>query len=116
VLTNDEDEEKLVVLNIPSGDLPRFYKVDEKDKTYILLLDDIIRYNLAKLFRDETVKDCYSFKITRDAELDLTDEYPGDLSKQIEKQLLQRDLGIATRFLHQPGIPLRVLQMVSKPG
>ncbi|MES2375904.1 MAG: polyphosphate kinase 1 [Bacteroidota bacterium] len=113
VIANDKGEEKLIVLNIPSGDLPRFYKVEEKDKTYILFLDDIIRYNLDKLFRGETVKDCYSFKITRDAELDLKDEYPGDLSEQIEKQLAKRDLGVATRFLHQPGIPLRILQMVS---
>jgi polyphosphate kinase len=113
VIENDKGEEKLIVLNIPSGDLPRFYKVEEKGNTYILFLDDIIRYNLDKLFRDETVKDCYSFKITRDAELDLKDEYPGDLSEQIEKQLQKRDLGIATRFLHQPGIPLRILQMVS---
>jgi polyphosphate kinase len=112
VIENNKGEEKLIVLNIPSGDLPRFYKVEEKGKTYILFLDDIIRYNLDKLFRRETVKDCYSFKITRDAELDLTDEYPGDLSEQIEKQLQKRDLGIATRFLHQPGIPLRILQMV----
>jgi polyphosphate kinase len=114
VLVNDKEEEKLVVLNIPSDDLPRFYKVEEKGKTYILFLDDIIRYNLDKLFRGETVKDCYSFKITRDAELDLKDEYPGDLSEQIEKQLQKRDLGIATRFLHQPGVPLRILQMVSE--
>jgi polyphosphate kinase len=113
VIENDKGEEKLIVLNIPSADLPRFYKVEEKGNTYILFLDDIIRYNLDKLFRDETVKDCYSFKITRDAELDLKDEYPGDLSEQIEKQLQKRDLGIATRFLHQPGIPLRILQMVS---
>ncbi|MBC7400371.1 MAG: polyphosphate kinase 1 [Mucilaginibacter sp.] len=114
VIADDNGAEKLVVLNIPSDDLPRFYKVEDKGKTYILFLDDIIRYNLDKLFRGETVKDCYSFKITRDAELDLNDEYPGDLSKQIEKQLLKRDLGIATRFLHQPGIPLRILQMVSE--
>jgi polyphosphate kinase len=113
VIANDKGEEKLVVLNIPSGDLPRFYKVEEKGKTYILFLDDIIRYNLDKLFRSETVKGCYAFKITRDAELDLKDEYPGDLSEQIEKQLQKRDLGIATRFLHQPGIPLHILQMVS---
>ncbi|MGF7079414.1 polyphosphate kinase 1 [Mucilaginibacter sp. UYCu711] len=113
VIENDKGEEKLIVLNIPSDDLPRFYKVEEKGKTYILFLDDIIRYNLDKLFRGVTIKDCYSFKITRDAELELKDEYPGDLSEQIEKQLQKRDLGIATRFLHQPGIPLRILQMVS---
>jgi len=112
ILQNAEGKEKLCVLNIPSDQLPRFYQIEEKGKTYVLFLDDIIRYNMDKLFPGETVKGCYEFKITRDAELDLKDEYPGDLSEQIEKQLLKRDLGIATRFLHQPGIPLRVLHNV----
>ncbi|MES2808111.1 MAG: polyphosphate kinase 1 [Bacteroidota bacterium] len=111
LITLGGDEEKVLVLNIPP-DLPRFYKVDEGDKTYILFLDDIIRYNLDKLFRDEAVTGCYAFKITRDAELDLKDEYPGDLAEQVEEQLQKRDLGIATRFLHQPGIPENILQMV----
>jgi polyphosphate kinase len=112
LITLGGDEEKVVVLNIPSDQLPRFYTVDEGDKTYIVFLDDIIRYNLPKLFRDDAITGCYAFKITRDAELDLTDEYPGNLSEQIEKQLQKRDLGIATRFLHQPGVPENILKVV----
>ncbi|QKJ30910.1 polyphosphate kinase 1 [Mucilaginibacter mali] len=104
---------KVIVLDIPSGNLPRFFKTEADEKTYILFLDDIIRYNLDKLFRSEKVMGCYSFKITRDAELDLKDEYSGDLSVQIEEQLQKRDLGIATRFLYQPGIPLRILHLMS---
>lgn len=105
--------EKAIVLNIPSDKLPRFFKVSREDTTYIVFIDDIIRANLDKLFKNETVNGCYSFKITRDAELDLTDEYPGDLSEQIEAQLAKRDSGIATRFLHQPGIPLRTLSLMT---
>ncbi|MFD2865892.1 polyphosphate kinase 1 [Mucilaginibacter antarcticus] len=111
LITLGGEVEKVVVLNIPP-DLPRFYKAADGDKTYILFLDDIIRYNLDKLFRSDAVTGCYTFKITRDAELDLKDEYPGDLSEQIAEQLQKRDLGIATRFLHQPGIPENILQMV----
>ncbi|GAB3904280.1 polyphosphate kinase 1 [Mucilaginibacter boryungensis] len=106
--------EKTIILNIPSGELPRFFKVASKGKTYILFIDDIIRHNLGQLFKNEKVTGCYSFKITRDAELDLKDEYSGDLSDQIEEQLQKRDSGIATRFLHQPGIPLRILQLVNE--
>lgn len=112
-LAHEGGRERTVLLDIPSAQLPRFFKAEVNDKTYVIFLDDIIRYNLDKLFKNETIKGCYSFKITRDAELDLKDEYPGDLSEQIEKQLLKRDLGIATRFLYQPGIPLRLLHVVS---
>ncbi|MDR6943480.1 polyphosphate kinase 1 [Mucilaginibacter pocheonensis] len=106
--------ERTVLLNIPSNQLPRFYSVAANDQQYIIFLDDIIRYNLDRLFTNEEVNGCYSFKITRDAELDLKDEYQGDLSEQIEKQLLKRDMGMATRFLHQPDIPLRTLHLITE--
>jgi polyphosphate kinase len=112
-LVDKHGVEQIMVLNIPSEHLPRFFKIPAGDKTYILFIDDIIRYNLDKLFKHEHIKDCYSFKITRDAELDLQDEFPGDLADQVEQQLSKRDQGVATRFLHQPGIPLRVLHLIS---
>jgi polyphosphate kinase len=113
-LRTEDDKERNVILNIPSNQLPRFYSVSADDGQYIIFLDDIIRHNLDKLFANETLQGCFSFKITRDAELDLKDEYQGDLTEQIEKQLLKRDLGIATRFLHQPGIPLRTLHFITE--
>jgi len=111
-LVNNSKQGRTVALNIPSNLLPRFLRIDSEGKSYIIFLDDIIRYNLDKIFKNETIAGCYSFKITRDAELDLHDEYPGDLSEQVEKLLLKRDLGIATRFLHQPGIPLRTNHLI----
>ncbi|MGZ3874710.1 MAG: polyphosphate kinase 1 [Mucilaginibacter sp.] len=112
-LLNPEGGEEIVILNIPSDELPRFFKVDAEAETYIAFLDDIVRNNLDVVFKGSWIQGCYSIKITRDAELDLKDEYPGDLSEEIEKQLKKRDFGLATRFLHQSGIPLRILQAVS---
>ncbi|MBD1384415.1 polyphosphate kinase 1 [Mucilaginibacter rigui] len=108
----DAVEEKMVLLNIPSDELPRFYSTKCEGEQFICFLDDIIRFNLDKLFKTSTIEGCYSIKITRDAELDLKDEYPGELSEQIEKQLQKRDNGLATRFLHQADLPLRLLQLV----
>lgn len=108
-----EDKEKLAVLNIPSDELPRFLKVTSGEQQYIVFLDDIIRYNLDKVFK-QPILGCYSFKVTRDAEYDLEDEYTGDLAEQLEKQLKKRDYGLATRFLHEPGLPLRSLHEVSR--
>ncbi|AMR32617.1 polyphosphate kinase 1 [Mucilaginibacter sp. PAMC 26640] len=107
-LTGDTDN-KLVLVNIPSDELPRFFSANADGEQYIYFLDDVIRFNLDKLFPKAEIKNCYSFKITRDAELDLKDEYSGDLSEQIEKQLNKRDLGYATRFLYQADMPLRIL-------
>jgi polyphosphate kinase len=110
VILKRDSEEELVILNIPSDKLPRFFEVKEGSKTHVLFMDDVIRFHLPRLFNNATVKGCYSFKITRDAELDLKDEYEGDIAKQIKKQIIKREFGLATRLLYQPGIPLRVLE------
>jgi polyphosphate kinase len=109
-----EAVEKKIILNIPSTQLPRFFKVEADNQTFIVFIDDIIRRNLNLIFKDEEVTGCYSFKITRDAEIDLKDEYEGDLADQIEAQLLKRDKGLATRFLYQPGIPEVILTEIKK--
>ncbi|WP_316829822.1 polyphosphate kinase 1 [Pedobacter aquatilis] len=106
--------EQSVILNIPSNELPRFYKVEVGKEVFVVFLDDIIRFHLDVVFKNAVVTGCFSFKITRDAEIDLKDEYSGSLSEQLEAQLLKRDAGLATRFLHQPGIPAEVLLLLKK--
>ena len=102
--------EQLIVLNIPSDSMPRFYTTETQGVRHILFIDDIIRDNLDLIFPGATISGAYSFKITRDAELDLEDEYQGDLAEKIEKKLAKRDAGLATRLLYEPGVPLRILE------
>ncbi|MBC6112061.1 polyphosphate kinase 1 [Pedobacter fastidiosus] len=109
-----EAKSKAVILNIPSNELPRFLKIEQNKETFIVFLDDIVRNHLNYIFPNDEVLGCFSFKVTRDAEIDLKDEYSGSLSDQLEKQLLKRDFGLATRFLHQPGIPADVLDLLKK--
>ena len=112
-LQQEGDKEQLIALNIPSDELPRFFSVTSNNELYIAFLDDLIRYNLEKVFKEKVIG-CYSFKITRDAEFDFEGEYAGDLAEQLEKQLRKRDYGLATRFLHKPGVPLWALSTLSK--
>lgn len=114
VTLKNNNETEAIILNIPSSQLPRFYKVEAGEETFIVFLDDIIRFHLDRIFPEGEITGCYSFKITRDAEIDLKDEYPGSLSDQLEKQLLKRDSGLATRFLHQPGVPANVFELLKK--
>ncbi|MFT3705876.1 MAG: polyphosphate kinase 1 [Agriterribacter sp.] len=106
------DEEQLFLVNVPSSHTSRFVKITQPEGEYIVFLEDIIRSNLAHLFSGAVIKAAYSIKITRDAELNLADEYEEDLAEQIETQLHKRDMGFATRFLYEPGIPLRHLQYI----
>lgn len=100
--------EELYFVNCPCDLMPRFFK----EGKYILFLEDIIRHCLDYIFPGHTIAAAYNVKITRDAELDLEDEYAEDMAEKIEKQLSKRDKGFATRFLYQPGIPLRHLQSI----
>ena len=114
LLTDELGEEQTAIVNIPDDFISRFFFADDSNTgtRYIIFLDDIIKENLDKIFPGYTIRGSYSFKITRDAQLDLEDEYDGDLADKIEKQLKKRASGLATRFLYQPGIPLRTLYAV----
>jgi polyphosphate kinase len=109
VVTGTSDRD-IYILNIPSDSVSRFFATEEGGHKYILFIDDIIRANLGFIFPGLPLTAAYSIKITRDAELDLEDEYEGDIVEKIEKKLAKRDAGLATRFLHQPGIPSNILQ------
>lgn len=114
VLEGTVNEEYLAIVNIPTDFLPRFYFVDDLNSSirFIVFMDDIIKANLDKVFTGYKIKASYSFKITRDSALDLKDEYEGDIANKIEQQIKKRDNGLATRFLHQPGISMRILYSV----
>jgi polyphosphate kinase len=93
------------VVNIPSAMLPRFLQLPATGgKHFIVFLDDVIRDNLHEIFPGYEIKNCYSVKITRDAELNLEDELTGDIAEKIEQSLSKRDLGLPTRFLYEAGM------------
>lgn len=100
------DEIIFAHLNIPSGELNRFVELPAKDNYfYYIFLDDLIRLNLESVFPGYQIIDCYSIKITRDADLDLGDEYAGNLIEKIKKQLIKRKKGLPVRFLYDSAMP-----------
>lgn len=113
--TNEEgvEEDVYAYLNIPTDHLPRFSSLSKLGDTYYYIaVDDIIRENLNYLFPGYTIKGCYSIKLNRDAELNIDDEYSGDLVDKISKQIKKRDLGLPTRFLYDSAIPKPFLKFL----
>ncbi|MDQ8006473.1 MAG: polyphosphate kinase 1 [Pedobacter sp.] len=109
---NDQGNSQHFIVNIPSEQVPRFYLTKYEERSKVFFIDDIIQENLAVLFPQGTITNCHSFKITRDAELELDDEYSIDMADQLEKQLLKRDQGLATRLLYSPGMSADVLDLL----
>lgn len=112
LLTDGAGIERLELITVPSDVLPRLFAVNCPEQKYVVFLDDIIKNNLAYLFPGETITGVYNIKITRNAELNLSDETDEDITAELEKELKKRDLGFATRFLCQPGIALRHLYRI----
>jgi len=101
------------LLNIPSEKLPRFLELPPVgDRHFIIFMDDIIRENLGEVFPGFTIHGTWSIKLTRDAELNLQDEFSGDIAEKIEKQLEKRDAGDVTRLLFDKSMPQNVREFL----
>lgn len=103
------ESDQLAIVNIPSDQLPRFVQLPDADGRHSLtFLDDILRYNLA-LFFEKPIRAAFAIKLSRDAELDLEDEFKGDLLQKIKKGLKKRNIGLPTRFLYDSAMPEALL-------
>ena len=106
---NEEDLIRHAVVNIPSEKLPRFFILSPDDgMNHVVFIDDIIRENMQVIFPGFEIMGIYSFKINRDAELNLEEEYHVDVLKKIERQLNKRNSGQPSRFLFEKTMPLNI--------
>lgn len=95
--------QRYALIEIPTKVLPRFVIMpSEKGSIDIILLEDIIRYNLPMLFApfgfDRFLS--YIIKVTRDAELETDNDVNTNLIDELEKGLKNRKKGRATRFVY----------------
>lgn len=103
------------LLNIPSSNLPRFYELPMLgDDHYLIFLDDVIKENLTELFPGFTIHGAWSVKLTRDAEMNIGDEFIGDIAEKIEKQLEKREVGLATRMLYDKSMTAEAREFIEK--
>jgi len=97
-------------VNIPSNNLPRFFMIKKEDGQFAFVyLDDIVRENIEKVFPGFEVLECKSIKLNKNADLNIDDEFSGDLVQKIEKQIKKRNLGQPSRFLYDGSISQELL-------
>lgn len=105
------------LIQVPDGEPSRFYVLpDDGDKKYVILLDDIIRYNLDSMyyiFNYDSI-DAYTIKITRDAELDLDSDLSQSVLEIIQKSVKRRSKGETTRFIYDAQMPEEMLQFFAR--
>lgn len=76
------------------------------DKQYIMLLDDVIRYNLNSIFNvfDYESISAHMIKITRDAQLDIDSDLNKSMLQKIATSVKERRVGEPVRFVYDATI------------
>lgn len=111
-LKRPKKEVRYAVVEIPKS-INRFVVLPAiDDNQYVIMLDDVIRFNLSAIFNifDYERISAHMIKITRDAQL----EIDGDLSKsfveQISESVRDRRIGEPVRFVYDQHIEKDTLQ------
>lgn len=109
---------KYAIIEIPSRVLGRFVILpgENKEEHRIILLEDIIRFNLRNIFAyfGYDTYDSWVFKVTRDAEIDLDNDVSTTLIQKIEKGLKNRRKGKPVRFVYDKEMDKGLLDYLIK--
>jgi polyphosphate kinase len=99
------------LLTIPADKVSRFVPLPAPDGEHrLMMLDDVIRLFLPEIFPDHQAVGAWSVKLTRDADLQIDDEFTGDLLEKIRRGLQRRGSGTPSRFLFDMSIPKGLLK------
>ena len=96
--------------------LPRLINLPDAEDGHkvIILLEEVIRKYIGKLFQHYRVLCAYPYRIMRNAELDVDEDEAEDLLKEIQKQLKKRQWGEVIRLEIAEGVDKRLLKILVK--
>lgn len=109
--------QRKALIQVPEKQLNRFVILPHSfGETHIILLEDIIRFNLKHLFAPFGFNrfKSYVIKLTRDAEMDMDNDINADLVDELRKNLKRRSKGKATRFVYDKRINPQLLDYLVK--
>ncbi len=103
---SETKEKRYALIEIPKG-IDRFVELPkEGDKSYIIVLDDLIRYclrNIFTMFEYESIS-AHMIKITRDAELDIDNDLSKSFIEKISSSVEHRKISDPVRFVYDKKI------------
>ncbi len=108
-------KKKYALIELPTDAVPRFLVLPKDgDNSYIILLDDVIRFCLDEIFHifSFDTYEAYTIKLTRDAELALDDDISESYVQKLSKSLKQRKRGRPIRFIYDDEMPQEMLRML----
>ncbi len=104
---------RFAIIEVPNL-VSRFYILESEKGKGVILIDDIIRLHLADIFpifSFDTIE-AFTFKFTRDAELNLDDDVSMSFIEKMEKSIKQRRKGEPVRMVYDHRMPQDLLEML----
>jgi polyphosphate kinase len=98
VLVRDpvNDQTVFARVKVPTEILPRFVALKDGASTTLVPLEEVIAHHLDQLFPGMEIVDCDVFRVTRDADLEVSDD-AADLLQAVEEELRRRRFGEIVR-------------------
>lgn len=112
LVMKQDAEVRYAIIEIPKT-INRFVVLPSKDeKKYVILIDDVIRYNLCNIFNifDYQSVSAHMIKITRDAQLDIDSDLSKSMLEKIATSVKDRRIGEPVRFIYDQLIEKDTLQ------
>jgi polyphosphate kinase len=95
--------------------LPRLVPANvEMEGHHFILLEDLIRRHIHRLFPGMEIKNIIAFRVTRNHDYDLYENEVMDLLKSVEAEIRDRSDKIAVRLEIDPGAPKKVVQLLAR--
>ncbi|WP_298555761.1 polyphosphate kinase 1 [uncultured Algibacter sp.] len=115
----NNDNKQFALIEIPKS-VDRFVELPKQgDKSYIIMVDDVLRYCLEDIFNifDYKSISAHMIKITRDGELDFESDLSKSFIEKISDSVKHRQVGEPVRFVYDKTIHKETLRyLMSKMG
>jgi polyphosphate kinase len=100
----------LSVVHIPTQVVPRFISLPTKEGQHaFVLLEDVLRQYLPRLYHGFEILSCHAIRVTRDADFLLSRRRDEDLLGAIEQGVYDRRMGDAVRLQYDSDLPTAII-------
>ena len=115
--TRGAKPDRYALIEVPTPALSRFLILPRAEShRYVILLENVIRYNLDaifSLFKYESIES-HIIKLTRDAELDIDDDVTESYLRKVVKSVKSRKEGNPVRFVYDREISAELLSLIKR--
>lgn len=102
-------------IKVPIGPFDRFVRIPSESSGFdYILLEDVVRHNVHKLFPGFKINGVYAFRVTRNADTKVTIDEACDLMSAVEESIEGRGTGFPVRMVTESSMPRDMVELFGK--